>query len=355
MQHFNLERISVLLVDDSNFMLSLLTNVFTTLGTRRIHRAHDGQDAIKLLKSTYGTSSKAVGTSLIDLIIADYYMEPIDGLMLLRWIRRSNDSPDRFVPFIMISAAADRSLVAATRDAGVSEFIAKPFSVNSILTKLSNLIERPRPFVFCSSYFGPDRRRRDLAFGNENRRKIAEHEIETVYAGRVPKPAANRTIKVWRYELPNVLRRKVGVAADTEPATIDPNLIAAAEAQIKEMEDDYADWVRRSIERLVLAHQRATEAPQEAAPHYQTINKIAHELRGQGGIFGYPLISRFAFSLYACTDGAPEIDEKHLDLVKAHIDGIRVVMKDKVSGDGGPIGRELLAGLDKAKEKYQTA
>jgi CheY-like chemotaxis protein len=312
MKYYNLERISILLIDDSSFMLSLLARVFHALGARTIHRASDGQEAIKLIKSLHERSGTTEGASPVDVIISDYFMEPFDGLMLLNWVRRSTESPDRFVPFVMISAAADRAVVAAARDAGASEFIAKPFSVNS------------------------------------------KHEIETVYAGRVPKRADHAQIKEWRYELPNVLRRKVGVAADSEVATIDPNLIAAVESQIREMEEEYVEIVRSSIERLVQSYRQAVKAPDQATQHYQEINKVAHELRGQGGIFGYPLISRFAFSLYASTKGTPKATEKHLDLVKAHIDGIRVVMRDKVRGDGGPLGRELLAGLDKAKEKYQA-
>jgi CheY-like chemotaxis protein len=354
MKYYNLERISILLIDDSSFMLSLLARVFHALGARTIHRASDGQEAIKLIKSLHERSGTTEGASPVDVIISDYFMEPFDGLMLLNWVRRSTESPDRFVPFVMISAAADRAVVAAARDAGASEFIAKPFSVNSVLTKVNRLIDRPRPFIFCSGYFGPDRRRRDVPFDGKDQRTTQKHEIETVYAGRVPKRADHAQIKEWRYELPNVLRRKVGVAADSEVATIDPNLIAAVESQIREMEEEYVEIVRSSIERLVQSYRQAVKAPDQATQHYQEINKVAHELRGQGGIFGYPLISRFAFSLYASTKGTPKATEKHLDLVKAHIDGIRVVMRDKVRGDGGPLGRELLAGLDKAKEKYQA-
>ena len=355
MATFNLERVSILVADDSAFMRSLLTRVFRILGARQILEAGDGQAAVEAMRSLADDRAPAAGPGTIDLIVSDYFMQPVDGLMLLRWVRRGKDTPDRFMPFFMLGAAADRDIVAEARDAGVTEFIGKPFSVNSILSKLAGLIDRPRQFVFTATYFGPDRRRRNLAFGAVERRTITEDEIRIVYAEATPSRDALRTAKVWLFRPPNAIKRKIGVGAGSGSATIDPALIASAEAQISEMGEDYVDWVRESVAELAREHRHAVDRPDEAPSRYRAINKLALELRGQGGMFGYPLVTEFGASLFLCTGGSPRITDNHLALVKAHIDAIRAVINDKVSGDGGAIGRELMAGLAQAKEKYESA
>ncbi len=61
----------------------------------------------------------------------------------------------------MLTGYAERSLVMEARDAGVTEFIAKPLTAQALVNRLGAVIFKPRPFVRTSSYFGPDRRRRD--------------------------------------------------------------------------------------------------------------------------------------------------------------------------------------------------
>ena len=81
------------------------------------------------------------------------------------------------------------------------------------------------------------------------------------------------------------------------------------------------------------------------------INILAHKLRGQGGVFGYPLISEFGKSLYNCTGNSARVTENLLEFVKAHIDGITAVINGNVKGDGGAVGKELLSSLEATMEK----
>ena len=75
--------------------------------------------------------------------------------------------------------------------------------------------------------------------------------------------------------------------------------------------------------------------------------KIAHELRGQGGSYGYPLVTRFGDQVCRYLDAAAGLDAKSLVIVKATADAIAVVINSKVVGDGGDTGRALVAMLDK--------
>jgi FixJ family two-component response regulator len=74
----------------------------------------------------------------------------------------------------MLSGHSAAAKVAEARDAGVTEFLAKPFSVTMLAQKLQTVIERPRQFVHTSTYFGPDRRRRGNTFAGQERRVLTD-------------------------------------------------------------------------------------------------------------------------------------------------------------------------------------
>jgi two-component system, chemotaxis family, chemotaxis protein CheY len=178
---YDLSTVSVLLVEDNDFIRSVLMNVLLALKVGRVVKCRDGKEAIEFLK-TFRLSPEKAGVSSVDIILSDMLMSPIDGLNLLRWVRQSRESPDRFVPFIMISGFVDRDSLAKARDMGVTEFLAKPFSVKSVAEKIESVIERPRPFIRAESYFGPDRRRRaDSNYKGAERRRPVDEAIEVVY------------------------------------------------------------------------------------------------------------------------------------------------------------------------------
>jgi two-component system, chemotaxis family, chemotaxis protein CheY len=95
-----------------------------------------------------------------DLILSDLAMTPMDGIELTRQIRLSERSTNPFVPIIMITGHTERHQVEAARDAGVTEFLAKPITAQSLFGRIAEIVERPRAFVRCEGYFGPDRRRK---------------------------------------------------------------------------------------------------------------------------------------------------------------------------------------------------
>ena len=111
---YDLGRFNILLVEDSQYILSVVDDLLRYMGVGNVLKARDGVEAIELLKQSrdpYGDAG-----SRLDLIISDMVMAPIDGLVLLRWVREGKESPDRFLPFIMMSGAADDENVQKARD-----------------------------------------------------------------------------------------------------------------------------------------------------------------------------------------------------------------------------------------------
>lgn len=181
MSGIDLSRISVLVVEDSPFIRTLIVNSIRILGVQTVKSVDDGAEAIEFLKQVDENPMKA-GMMSVDIIICDWEMSPVNGLMLLRWIRRHKDSSDRFKPFVMLTGYSEPNRVQEAREMGVTEFMSKPFSVNALADKLKSVIFKPRQFVHTSTYFGPDRRRQVIPISGEDRRKLNydSPEVEVV-------------------------------------------------------------------------------------------------------------------------------------------------------------------------------
>mgnify|MGYP000172617747 CR=1 FL=1 len=144
-----LAALSVLIVDDHPHMRSILHQVVKSAGVERIHLAKDSAEALRIIHDQD-----------IDILITDLVMEPLDGIDLVRLIRRSPDSTKPLLPILMVTGHMTLSRIQEARDAGVNEFAAKPISVKAVLERLAAIIDRPRDFIRAEEYFGPDRRRR---------------------------------------------------------------------------------------------------------------------------------------------------------------------------------------------------
>lgn len=140
--------ITVLIVDDNHHMRSLIKELLKAVGVNKVFEAADPTEAFELLK-----------TNPIDLLLVDFSMPMIDGVEFVHMIRNSADSPNPFIPIIMVTGHSERSKVTAARDAGVNEFLVKPINAKSLLMRLQAVADNPRQFIKVNNYFGPDRRR----------------------------------------------------------------------------------------------------------------------------------------------------------------------------------------------------
>lgn len=143
-----LSRVRVLVADDQAEMRRLARQMLTEMGFSNLELAHDGADAYR--KFVIHPAA---------LVITDLHMVPIGGLELIRRIRTAPDSPNRYVPIIVLSCNSDADTVELTRDAGINDFLAKPLSVDTLYKHMEALIARPQKFVQSANYFGPNRRR----------------------------------------------------------------------------------------------------------------------------------------------------------------------------------------------------
>jgi DNA-binding response OmpR family regulator len=93
-----------------------------------------------------------------DFVIIDWLRDPSHGIKLTHTIRNDKMTPNRFVPILMIAGSGHEKRVLRARDAGISEYLVKPFSAGALAERITRLIESPRQFVVAESFTGPDRR-----------------------------------------------------------------------------------------------------------------------------------------------------------------------------------------------------
>ena len=149
MSGYRFERLKILVVDDNIHMRKLVTTILQAFGVIQIYEADSGQRAWTVLREANP-----------DIVVADWMMETMSGIDLTKMIRTNPQSPNPFVPVIMLTGHTHIDRVRQARDAGINEFIAKPVSVKTMMSRLVAVIEHPRPYVRTNSYFGPCRRRR---------------------------------------------------------------------------------------------------------------------------------------------------------------------------------------------------
>jgi CheY-like chemotaxis protein len=168
MAGYQFDRVRVLVVDDNPHMRALIVAVLQAFDIKNIHEAGSAEAAWDTLS-----------LHPCDVVFLDWVMGGMSGLELTRKIRSSPDSPNPFVPIIMLTGHTSLEYVRAARDAGVSDFLAKPVSAKAIIARLLSIIEHPRPFVRTKVYFGPCRRRRqdDAYRGPERRTSESETDI----------------------------------------------------------------------------------------------------------------------------------------------------------------------------------
>jgi two-component system, chemotaxis family, chemotaxis protein CheY len=157
---YKLDLLNVLVVDDNEYMRQIVRTMLLGLGISRPREAANTDEAF---------DRTVVWTP--DLVITDLQMAPTDGIDFVRRMRRDADPKRARVGVIMMTAHGDLDSIRAARDAGVTEFLAKPISVRGLAGRITAIIERPRAFIHCDSYIGPDRRRQRAAPGEGPRRR----------------------------------------------------------------------------------------------------------------------------------------------------------------------------------------
>jgi two-component system chemotaxis response regulator CheY len=171
--------LKVMIIESVEAAFVLARDVLATFGITQFYPVSDIQKGFDAYRY-YGPDIILIGI-----------LENFDaGIELTKQIRLGKNSPDPAIPIIFMMGTPTRGQVFGSRDAGVSEFLIKPYSAHSLFQKLERVVDHPGTFVKSEDFFGPDRRAKKeapAAFAGENRRTKAPLIVDAKEARRLLK------------------------------------------------------------------------------------------------------------------------------------------------------------------------
>ncbi|MBI1358926.1 MAG: response regulator [Alphaproteobacteria bacterium] len=144
------KKLKILVVDSNAFMRGVVADSLRRLQVTNITAAANALEAFNI-----GRMFKP------DIVIVDWDAGRMSGLEFTREVRRNTTGISREVPIILLAASIDHDQLMAARQAGINEFLLKPVSAHGVLSRIEEVVLRPRKFIDSRNYVGPCRRRRD--------------------------------------------------------------------------------------------------------------------------------------------------------------------------------------------------
>jgi two-component system, chemotaxis family, chemotaxis protein CheY len=148
MVRIDFNRLRFLVIDDNAHMRRIMHTLLRGFGVREVYEAEDGASGLE-----------AFTQYTPDIVLVDWVMPIFDGLELTQMIRQQGANSNPYVPIIMLTGHSEKKRVIDARDAGITEFLAKPISAKALYERIFSVVAHPRPFIKTKTYFGPDRRR----------------------------------------------------------------------------------------------------------------------------------------------------------------------------------------------------
>ncbi|HLN25295.1 MAG TPA: phosphorelay protein [Patescibacteria group bacterium] len=143
-------------------------------------------------------------------------------------------------------------------------------------------------------------------------------------------------------QVPNVLKSKVTYGPDG----VDVEALERAEAVIANLRSSYLIWVQEDLIKINACYEQALALPVEArGPSIKAVFGIAHDIKGQGGSFGFQLMTILGNQLCRFTENRTLFGDAELEVIRLHIAAMRMVIGELIEGEGGAAGEDLLRGL----------
>jgi hypothetical protein len=155
--------------------------------------------------------------------------------------------------------------------------------------------------------------------------------------------------KVEVIQLPNTLRAKVG----GRMAAIDPEMIAKAEAALDDLSSHFSDWMADEVAKVEAAYARL----KAEGLNPQTLENVylcVHDLKGLGTTYGYPLVTRISASFCRMCDEVVKRNQAPMVLVTAHMETIRIIIRDEIKSEDHPVGTVLAKTLEDRVSEHLT-
>ncbi len=389
-----LNKVKILIADPDERISTVTYSLLRGFGFDSIEVVRDGASLLQALRDQE-----------IDLLISEWDLQQIDAIQMIRTIRSDTGQAwQRDLPAIILTGKADLESVRTARDAGFTEFVAKPFSARSLSTRLLQMIDNPRPFVISPKFSGPDRRRRTIAdFKPELDRRSKEPVImsaatEAELVAQATASAMNSMSDAERIaytkattglseaqrmnyiraepagtEAERSARTKVkGTLVQMEARTAQAKLveilppnrrliqligedisgadvfnekaIELAQAEVKKKETEFLEWAYNDIRMLESCYNKLKGNHTDDESKTKLL-AAAYSLKSQAGIFGYDMGTEVARMLLDYLPPEKPVNDHSIIVLRKFLDTIGVVFRLMVKEAGGEIGAALIKGL----------
>lgn len=335
--------IRVLVADRDLRVADLVRRVLFNFGFRKVETVDSGARAID-----------ALNENTFELLITEWNMSPVNGIDMVRAIRRAKRAKRLRcdIPIIMLTGKAEKNDVQVARDAGITEFLVKPFNAKTLSDRIIKVIDYPRIFVEAPVYVGPCRRRKRPAppAGRERRSLVRERLSTGKDVPDMVIDSGSDLLGLVAFLPPNI-EMKNHIGADiTAQDVLTEQVVAEGQEAIHEAANEFVDWVRDDIAKLEEAYRELKKRPTDPTTHHLLLT-AAYAIKTQAGTFGYDLGSQVGKMLVDYLTQHPVIDENGMMVVRKHIDAIAVIFNQKIKETGRDIAEKLVQSLNQLIQK----
>ena len=123
-------------------------------------------------------------------------------------------------------------------------------------------------------------------------------------------------------------------------------VLARAQEAVADLAKSYGQNTLGDLNRCAALLATARAAPEGRSGAIKELYGIAHNIKGQGGSFGYPLVTRIGHSLCSLTRKDRTFSDADLATIQAHLDALRLILAKDIKGEGGEVGAKLAARLE---------
>ncbi len=327
----NFRNINILLADSDACLAQAVISNLRAMGFNHVKHVKTSADAVQTIR-----------TSATSFLITEWDLKGASGLDLVRYMRHSDDMPNRALPIIMLTGRGELSDVQHARDVGISEFVVKPFSAQTLFGRIEQIVDHPRGFVVSNGYIGPERRRRQLGPpAGMAERRLFKPVIAPSTREALKHPPADAPVLF----APDVaLRQAIGTNKPLS-TLITAEVLKSAQKAIDVLGESSLKWIREDIAQM---DEGLKKLQQIYSPHiFEQIKAAVLSIKARSGTFGYPMASDIARLLYLflSIEFIPT-NPRHLLIIDKHIQVLTVIFAQDIRVREG-VGAELYNELER--------
>lgn len=334
MASHRLSEIFVLIADSDYQMGQVLADALKHMGIGQVQHVRNGKDAMQTLQKQH-----------VDLLITEWQMWPVDGIALVSHLRSINDSRSRMLPVIMLTGRAEKIDVESARDAGITEFIVKPYTTQQIFQRIKAIVDTPRATVVAPKYIGPDRRRRDVPLENPEADKRRQKPAVLPDAKTVDQGLAPGIV------LPDfALKKRIGITAPLE-TIITPEVLASAQRTIDNLKEESAHWISADLREAESCYRDFSKNP--TPDGLDKLRAVVLSIKARAGTFGYHSLSEAAQLTYRFLRNHYQLSNRqHLVVLSKCMESIKILLASGINKSSAQTERALLSELQLMISKF---